>query len=717
MKNNDDMISKLYIADEYEILERVTDGFFAMDNNGTINYANSAARHLIFQECMDVVGKCLSSDFPQALSPRFYTEYINAITQQCEIEYDEFSPNLNKWFAVRGYPSATGISVYFRDITELKKLSAKCEQHYKSLFEQNPEAICSFDPDGNFLDANQATQRMLGYSADELLTESFRSFVQEKDAEKTAIHFNKAASGIAQFYEVGILRKDGTPLDIHVVNIPIVVDGEVVSVYGIAKDVTERNKTEALLRKSEKILAESQAMLHVGSWEHDFQQMTSYWSAETFRIFGIEPGPHGSIATEEHLKRIHPEDRAKVMQAVADGHKGKQFGIEYRVIRPNGEERVVYSTRNSDTNAEGRMSGIIQDITDLKRTERELWESEQRYKSFAGNHPDGICSIDTKGRFTCVNPAYERLTGYSRSELLRMDYRDILIPEDVERMRAIYGEAAGDAFPDRIEVRIRTKEGRIVYVSCTIVPIIMTGGIVGMYSIVKDMTQQKETEELLRKSEKLSVVGELAAAVAHEIRNPLTALKGFIKLLQMKGTDSRQDYFEIINDELARIEMISSEMLVLSKPHVTRNVELSLKNIINHVNILLNSEANMKSIEIITDFEEGLSPIVGEETQLKQVFVNLLKNAIEAMPGGGSILVTMKRISAHIRVEIIDEGCGIPEDKLEKLGEPFYSTKEKGTGLGLLVTHRIIDAHNGRMEISSKIGKGTTISVYLPVYG
>jgi two-component system sporulation sensor kinase A len=296
-----------------------------------------------------------------------------------------------------------------------------------------------------------------------------------------------------------------------------------------------------------------------------------------------------------------------------------------------------------------------------------------------------------------------------------MNSIDLLIPEDVERMMARYGNATGDAFPDRVEVRIRTKDGRIVYVSCTIVPIIMTGGMVGMYSIVKDLTHQKETEELLRKSEKLSVVGELAAAVAHEIRNPLTALKGFIKLLQ-RGMDSKQDYFKIIDDELARIEMISSEMLVLSKPHVTRNVELSLKKIFNHVNILLNSEANMKCIEIITDFEEGLPPIVGEETQLKQVFVNLLKNAIEAMPGGGSILVTMKRISGHIRVEIIDEGCGIPENMLEKLGEPFYSTKEKGTGLGLLVTHRIIDAHQGRMEISSKINAGTTISVYFPVY-
>jgi two-component system sporulation sensor kinase A len=500
-----------------------------------------------------------------------------------------------------------------------------------------------------------------------------------------------------------------------VVNVPIIVDGEVVSVYGIAKDVTERNKTEAQLRKSEKILADSQAMLHVGSWEHDFMEMTSYWSAETFRIFGIEPGPQGSIPTEEHFKRIHPEDRDKVKQAAAYGREGKHFEVEYRIIRPNGEERVVYSKRNCDINSEGRMSGIIQDITDLKRTERELWESEQRYKSFVDNHPDGICSVDTMGRFTSVNPAYERLSGYSQSELLGMNSIDLLIPEDVERMMARYGNATGDAFPDRVEVRIRTKDGRIVYVSCTIVPIIMTGGMVGMYSIVKDLTHQKETEELLRKSEKLSVVGELAAAVAHEIRNPLTALKGFIKLLQ-RGMDSKQDYFKIIDDELARIEMISSEMLVLSKPHVTRNVELSLKKIFNHVNILLNSEANMKSIEIITDFEEGLPPIVGEETQLKQVFVNLLKNAIEAMPGGGSILVTMKRISGHIRVEIIDEGCGIPENMLEKLGEPFYSTKEKGTGLGLLVTHRIIDAHQGRMEISSKINAGTTISVYFPVY-
>lgn len=194
---------------------------------------------------------------------------------------------------------------------------------------------------------------------------------------------------------------------------------------------------------------------------------------------------------------------------------------------------------------------------------------------------------------------------------------------------------------------------------------------------------RKAAEEMLRRTEKLTLTGQLAAGVVHEIRNPLTSLKGFVQLLREEG--SNPSYCQIILEEVDRIEGILNEVLILAKPERVAYTQLSLNRLLHHVVTLLCAQAILKNVEIRDVSTQNLRLIEGIEGQLNQLLINLLKNAIESMSEGGVVEVEAHPYSSHhVRIRVIDHGCGIAPDRLIRLGEPFYTTKEKGTGLGMI---------------------------------
>ncbi|MET3288704.1 UNVERIFIED_CONTAM: signal transduction histidine kinase [Brevibacillus sp. OAP136] len=226
--------------------------------------------------------------------------------------------------------------------------------------------------------------------------------------------------------------------------------------------------------------------------------------------------------------------------------------------------------------------------------------------------------------------------------------------------------------------------------------------------------QRKKTEEMVRKSEMLSMIGQLAAGVAHEIRNPLTSIKGFLQLMQANATKN-EDYFTIMLTELARIEFIISEFLVLAKPQLVMKERRNLIHLLQNIIVLVETHAILNNVQIFLHFEPELPLILCEESQLKQAFVNIMKNAIEAMPDGGELLITVNcEGNDRVVVQFIDDGVGVPEEIMPKLGEPFYTTKEKGTGLGLMVSYKIIENHRGHIQVRSTPQKGTTVEIQLP---
>jgi two-component system sporulation sensor kinase A len=224
-----------------------------------------------------------------------------------------------------------------------------------------------------------------------------------------------------------------------------------------------------------------------------------------------------------------------------------------------------------------------------------------------------------------------------------------------------------------------------------------------------------ETDTLLRKSEKLAVVGQLAASVAHEIRNPLTSIKGFLQLINTSEENIAKRFTGIMLEELKRVEEIISEFLTMAKPHSEKEQSLVVDDVVSQVIQLLQSQALLINKEIHYEAEEHIPKVIGDSNSLKQVFINIIQNALEAIQEKGIVKVNVFKQEDHVCVVIHDNGVGIPEERLLRLGEPFYSTKEKGTGLGLMTSYRIIEQHKGKIKIESMEGVGTTVRILLPI--
>ncbi|MCC3358441.1 ATP-binding protein [Bacillus sp. REN16] len=234
------------------------------------------------------------------------------------------------------------------------------------------------------------------------------------------------------------------------------------------------------------------------------------------------------------------------------------------------------------------------------------------------------------------------------------------------------------------------------------------------YIVIRDITELKKGQELIQQTDKLSMIGEMAAGIAHEIRNPLTSLKGFAQLLQ---DEKKNAYSEIMVSEIDRINTIVDEMLLLAKPKKLQLRKQNITNVLNEVVFLLDTQAILHNIQIKTAYNDDLKGafIHCEENKLKQVFINILKNSIEAMEDGGLIDISMYPKAGNAVIRIADNGSGIPADMLTRIGKAFFTTKEKGTGLGLMICQTIIQEHGGQMTIDSVENQGTTVEILLPI--
>lgn len=233
-------------------------------------------------------------------------------------------------------------------------------------------------------------------------------------------------------------------------------------------------------------------------------------------------------------------------------------------------------------------------------------------------------------------------------------------------------------------------------------------------TVLQDVTEMVEMMEQMNKHDTLKIVGQLAAGIAHEIRNPMTALKGFIQLLESSVKEDHSMYFGVIMSELQRIETIMTEFLMLAKPKTSEHQNIRIPFILKETADLMRAQATLYDIELIVQCVDKGEVLFGDANRIKQVFINLVKNAIEAISDGGKIVLSYQSDEYGQRVLIKDSGCGIANDHLKKLNEPFYTTKENGTGLGLVVSFKIIEEHGGKVEVDSEIGKGTVFKLIFP---
>jgi diguanylate cyclase (GGDEF)-like protein/PAS domain S-box-containing protein len=346
-----------------------------------------------------------------------------------------------------------------------------------------------------------------------------------------------------------------------------------------------------------------------------------------------------------------------------------------------------------------------------------LLENEKRYKRLLKFLPEPII-IHSEGEILFVNKAaVYLLKAEAEAELIGRSIFDFLHPENHVDARRIIQQVMQDSEASKFEKRrICCITGELIETEVSTIridrfnddnPVIL--------SVFRDMMEKKKSEELLIQSDKLSIIGQLAAGVAHEIRNPLTSLMGFTQVLKSKFPGQETSYFDIMQQELDRINLIVNDFMTLAKPNLHEFNNGSIIEILKNVISILETQAIMMNVNIKVKYIGEVPYIYCDENQLKQVFMNIIKNAIEAMPEGGDVTITIKEMkSEKLHIQIKDQGIGIPDTLIERIGQPFFTTKQSGTGLGLMITQRIIEAHQGSIHISSNDQIGTTVDIYLP---
>ncbi|MGD6801104.1 ATP-binding protein [Rossellomorea vietnamensis] len=361
-----------------------------------------------------------------------------------------------------------------------------------------------------------------------------------------------------------------------------------------------------------------------------------------------------------------------------------------------------------------RASRLVESAEKLKNKEKQLQKSNQHYQSLFHHNPDAVFEITREGKLAALNPEGEEIIGRPVDDLKGKPLDFLIHPEDRDYVKELFRKTLLGK-PEKFEMNIFGKSGNNRLLRCTLLPIIVDEKIIGVFGMARDITHYRENEEMMIASEKLSVIGQLAAAVAHEIRNPLTSLKGFVQLMQVtKKADDK--HLGIMLSEIERINLISGEMLILGKQQDILFGKEEVNDTIKQVIVLMEAQANLDNVGI--DFApspDGPMFVNADQNQLKQVLINIIKNGVEAIDDHGFVKVVTAKTETQALIKVQDSGAGMDQERIDRLGEPFYSTKEKGTGLGLAVCKKIIERHQGEITYESEKGKGTTVTITLPL--
>jgi two-component system nitrogen regulation sensor histidine kinase GlnL len=354
-----------------------------------------------------------------------------------------------------------------------------------------------------------------------------------------------------------------------------------------------------------------------------------------------------------------------------------------------------------------------------------------KFESVLAGLPDAVVAVDDTLKVVFWNAAAEVLTGRSARRVTDRQLKE-LFPPEASLVRHLSETVRTGESRSEAETTLETPDGHAAPVSIVTAPLFDRGGRVeAAVAVIRDISRILALEAEVRRGETLTAAGRMAVGLAHEIRNPLGAIRGAVQLLARElGRDSRlSEYTDVLVKEVDRVNRIIEQLLDLARPVQVRLGPLNLHQLLERVALLASEVALAQSVTIVRRYDPSLPPILGDEDRLVQVFHNLVRNALESMKRGGRLTLTT-RISLNplfakmdlgagqrsmVEVQVTDEGAGIPNDVRAKVFDPFFTTKDRGLGLGLALCHRIMEEHKGAIKIDSVEGRGTTVTCFLPI--
>ena len=506
--------------------------------------------------------------------------------------------------------------------------------------------------------------------------------------------------------------------------------------FGTVQDVTEHKRAEEALQRSQFYLSEGQRLAHMGSWA--FNDAGHYWSDELYKIYGLDP-KNGAPTVEQYLALVHPQDRSAMAESIKlmlEEHRG--FDQIERIVRPDGQLRYVRAVAVPVVE-QGVFRGFIgttMDVTEQELLTQEL-RREQAYLAEAQSltHIGSWATNFHTGQIHHVSDEVYRLHGFEPSQgpLPLERFWKTIYPEDEPVVTATVENAIRTRTDYEIrEFRICLPDGTIRFLR-TIGHHIPSGEMGEYVGITMDITERKRAEEereRLRRLEselahinRVNMMGELAAALAHEIKQPIaasiTSANALLRWLAREPPDlerARAAAVRIEQDANRAANVIDSLRSFYKTGTPAERQVVDVKEIVEEIAVLLSSEADRHAVTIRLELETDTLKVLANRVQLQQVFMNLMLNAVEAMKDTGGQLTIGSRSSAEGRlfVSISDTGKGLPAESTENIFEPFHTTKPQGTGMGLTITRSIVESYGGRVWATANPDTGATFHFVLP---
>lgn len=606
----------------------------------------------------------------------------------------------------------------------------RTEQRYRNLLQRNLAGIFRTSLDGRIICCNPAFAELLGCSSvEEALTYNALQFYFDALDRQILLQELRIRGSLANF-ESRQRRLDGSPVWL-MQSVSLINDDENGEPYieGIAIDVTDRKLAEQAAHQSEEkfekafrfspmpmtiaTLPEGRAV----DVNHSFVKQMGYRREEVIGRTSLDLGLW-----------VDPADRHRLMEGLLANGSISNYEVRFRTS--NSEFRtVLFSAETIDMGGRLHALASFNDITHRKLMEEVLRESDSKFRTIAETAPAGIYIIDGQ-HFVYVNPACEKITGYSRQQLLELDPMSLAHPDYREMLKVKLQERLeGKLASERYEVKIITRQGQERSIDLSVSTTVLGGKRV-ILAIGFDVTEQRSLEVQFRHAQKLHAMGQLASGVAHDFNNLLTVIKGYtdIALSEPAASDLRARALEEVMGAADRATALVRQLLQFSRRHGPSLQLVNLNDVVHDVERMLR-RVLPANIDLKVETPSGIGSVLADPAQIEHALINLAVNARDAMPRGGRLTLETANIvldpkdaalnsnlepGEYVTVTVSDEGSGIVPEVVAHIFDPFFTTKKEGLGLGLSTACGTVKQSKGHIEVESKPGAGATFRIYLP---
>ncbi len=615
---------------------------------------------------------------------------------------------------------------------KIKQVVAALEESQEKLrqmFESVTDGISVVDLNGVIIETNQRTVEMHGFtSKDELLGRNALELVAPRDRERIAANMRKAIKeGAIRGVEYTLPKADGSEFPGELsTSVLRDASGKAVAHITIARDITKRKRMEEKLQESE-------------------QYLRTLFDAAAGGILVIDPETHKIVDANPAIIKMIGVEREQIIGRVchkfvcpAEVGKCPITDLQQRVdtserilLNANGEKiPILKSVVPIMRHGQQYLLELLFDVTERKQAEEALRASQKFSSSLLESSPNPITVVNLDTSIRYVNPAFEKLTGFTLAEIagMKAPYPWWLEGKRERVLAALKDSIEHGGRRTGTERMFQKKNGEHFWVTLSSAPVMQDGKPIYLIISWLDITERKRAEEKgkqlqqeLYLAQRLAAVGELAAGVAHEINNPLTGVLGFSQRLMRKSTDKEVSRdLEIIHDEARRAADVVQNLLTFARRRQPKKEYANINDIVKRTLELRSYALQTSNIEVVTALAHSLPKVMVDFPQIQEVFLNIILNAEQAMSeahGRGKLVIKTRRVKDHVRISLADDGPGISPENLVKVFDPFFTTREQkgGTGLGLSACHGIVTEHGGRIYVRSKPGQGATFIVELPL--